>query len=105
MDSARGTCPTAPSAEALLRAYFAELTVRYFHRATTEEEIDETVAEYPSTGLTAFFLLRADHEPRAAWASTRRARSPGCTWPPGFDAEAAPAALLAGAEDTHAPTA
>jgi hypothetical protein len=48
---------------ALLRAYFAELTVRYLRRATTEKEIDETLAEYPSTGLAAFFVLRADDEP------------------------------------------
>ena len=55
--------PESPAAVALLRDYFAELTVRYFRRATTEEEIDETLAEYPSTGLAAFFVLRADDEP------------------------------------------
>jgi hypothetical protein len=41
----------SPDAVALLRAYFAELTVRYFHRETTEQEIDETLGEFPSTGL------------------------------------------------------
>jgi GNAT superfamily N-acetyltransferase len=55
--------PDTPAAVALLREYFAELTVRHFHRATTEAEIDETLAEYPSTGLAAFFVLRADDEP------------------------------------------
>ena len=55
--------PDSPEAVALLREYFAELTVRFFHRATNEEEIDETVAEYPSTGLAAFFVLRSGDEP------------------------------------------
>ena len=55
--------PDSPEAVALLREYFAELTVRYFHRAATEAEIDETLAEYPSTGLAAFFLMRAGDEP------------------------------------------
>ncbi len=35
------------------------LTVRYFHRETTDEEIDETLDEFPSTGLALFLLLRA----------------------------------------------
>jgi GNAT superfamily N-acetyltransferase len=55
--------PDSPEAAALLREYFAELTVRFFHRATNEEEIDETVAEYPSTGLAAFLVLRSGDEP------------------------------------------
>jgi GNAT superfamily N-acetyltransferase len=55
--------PDSPDAVALLRDYFAELTERYFHRPATEDEIDETVAEYPSTGLAGFFLLRAGAEP------------------------------------------
>jgi GNAT superfamily N-acetyltransferase len=49
----------SPDAIALLREYFAELTVRYFHRDTTEEEVDLTLEEFPSTGLAAFFVLRA----------------------------------------------
>jgi GNAT superfamily N-acetyltransferase len=53
----------SPVAVALLRDYFAELTERYFRRPTTEEEIDETLAAYPSAGLAAFFVLRADGEP------------------------------------------
>jgi GNAT superfamily N-acetyltransferase len=47
----------------LLRDYFAELTVRYFHRETTEREIDETLDEFPSTGLALFLVLRADGVP------------------------------------------
>lgn len=50
----------SPDAVALLRGYFAELTVRYFHRETTEQEIDETLEEFPSTGLAHFLVLRAD---------------------------------------------
>lgn len=42
----------------LLRGYFAELTVRYFHRGTTEQEIDQTLEEFPSTGLALFLILR-----------------------------------------------
>lgn len=49
----------SPDAVALLRDYFAELTVRYFHRDTTEQEIDETLEEYPSTGFGVFLVLRA----------------------------------------------
>ncbi len=52
----------SPDAVALLRDYFAELTERYFRRPATEKEIDETLAEYPSAGLTAFFILRGDGE-------------------------------------------
>ncbi|MEA2128570.1 MAG: hypothetical protein QOJ85_1461 [Solirubrobacteraceae bacterium] len=50
-------------AVALLRDYFAELTVRYFHRETTEQEIDETLDEFPSTGLALFLVLRAYEVP------------------------------------------
>ncbi|MEA2243999.1 MAG: hypothetical protein QOD24_3555, partial [Solirubrobacteraceae bacterium] len=53
----------SPDAVALLRAYFAELTVRYFHRETTEQEIDLTLEEFPSAGLALFLLLRADGAP------------------------------------------
>ena len=48
----------SPDAVALLRAYFAELTVRYFHRETTAQEIDETLDEFPSTGLALFLVIR-----------------------------------------------
>jgi GNAT superfamily N-acetyltransferase len=53
----------SPNAVALLREYFAELTVRYFHRETTEQEIDQTLDEFPSTGLAVFLVLRADGTP------------------------------------------
>ena len=52
-----------PDAVSLLRDYFAELTVRYFHRATTEQEIDLSLEEFPSAGLALFLLLRADGAP------------------------------------------
>jgi GNAT superfamily N-acetyltransferase len=52
-----------PDAIALLREYFTELTVRYFKRETTEEEVDLTLEEYPSTGLAAFLVLRSDGDP------------------------------------------
>jgi GNAT superfamily N-acetyltransferase len=52
----------SPDAVAL-RDYFAELTVRYFHRETTEQEIDETLEEFPSTGLALFLVLRAGAVP------------------------------------------
>jgi GNAT superfamily N-acetyltransferase len=50
-------------AVALLRDYFAELTVRYFHRETTEDEIDLTLDEFPSIGLALFLVLRAEGVP------------------------------------------
>jgi GNAT superfamily N-acetyltransferase len=53
----------SPDAVSLLRDYFAELTVRYFHRETTEQEIDETLEEFPSSDLALFLLLRADGAP------------------------------------------
>jgi GNAT superfamily N-acetyltransferase len=53
----------SPNAVALLRDYFGELTVRYFQRGTTEQEIDETLDEFPSTGLALFLVLRADGLP------------------------------------------
>lgn len=55
-----GEEPERADVNALIRDYFAELTVRYFHRPTTEAEIDLTLAEYPTTGLGIFLVLRAD---------------------------------------------
>jgi GNAT superfamily N-acetyltransferase len=43
---------------ALARGYFAELTVRYFRRATDDAEIDLTLEEFPADGLAAFLVLR-----------------------------------------------
>ncbi|MGX1761543.1 GNAT family N-acetyltransferase [Streptomyces lydicus] len=46
----------SPDAEALLREYYTEVADRYFAlhegRRSTPQEIDEGVAEYPSTDLT-----------------------------------------------------
>lgn len=53
---------------ALLRDYFAELTVRYFHRETTEQEIDETPAEFPSTGVALLLILRTGEAPAGCLA-------------------------------------
>jgi GNAT superfamily N-acetyltransferase len=49
-----------PDVNALIRDYFAELTVRYFKRATDETEIDLTLEEFPAHDLGAFLVLRAD---------------------------------------------
>jgi GNAT superfamily N-acetyltransferase len=64
-------CPApvdSPDAVALLRDYFAELTVRYFRRETTEREIDETLAQFPSTGVALFLILRSDGVPAGCLA-------------------------------------
>jgi GNAT superfamily N-acetyltransferase len=49
-----------PDVHALVRDYFAELTVRYFRRPTDEAEIEETLDEFPANGLGVFLVLRAD---------------------------------------------
>jgi GNAT superfamily N-acetyltransferase len=84
---------------ALLREYFAELTVRYFRRATTEEEIDETLGEYPSTGLAAFFLLRADDEPAGCLGVHRTGEITRMYVSARFRRRGGARALLASAED------
>jgi GNAT superfamily N-acetyltransferase len=48
-----------PDVNALIRDYFAELTVRYFKRATDEAETDLTLEEFPALGLGTFLVLRA----------------------------------------------
>jgi GNAT superfamily N-acetyltransferase len=50
--------PDSEDAIALLREYFAELTVRYFRRPTDEAELDLTLEEFPTVGLAAFLVLR-----------------------------------------------
>lgn len=60
MWTVRDEAPERADVNALIRGYFAELTVRYFHRPTTEAEIDLTVAEYPANGLGVFLVLRED---------------------------------------------
>ena len=63
-----------PDAVALLHDYFAELTVRYFHREMTKQEIDETSpSSRASSAPTAY--------PPAASAYTRRASSPASSRP------------------------
>ena len=55
--------PDTPPAAALLRDYFTELAERYWRRAASAREIDETLAAFPTTGLAHFFVLRTDDEP------------------------------------------
>jgi GNAT superfamily N-acetyltransferase len=52
-----------PDALALLRSYFAELMVRYDRRRATAGEVDAALAEFPTTGLAVFFVLRRGDEP------------------------------------------
>ncbi len=54
----------APDVHALIREYFAELTVRYFRRPTDEAEIDLTLEEFPAR--------RARRLPRPARRRRRR---------------------------------
>lgn len=63
MWTVRAEAVDSPDAVARLRDYFAELTVRYFHLETSEQEIEETLDEYPSTRLALFLVLRADTAP------------------------------------------
>jgi GNAT superfamily N-acetyltransferase len=60
MWTVRPESPDTPDVHALIRDYFAELTVRYFNRETDEAEIDLTLREYPADGLGVFLVLRAD---------------------------------------------
>ena len=89
----------SPEALALLRDYFAELTERYFRRPTSEEEIDETLAEFPSTGLAAFFLLRADGEPAGCLGLHPTGELTRVYIAPRFRRRGGARALLANAED------
>jgi GNAT superfamily N-acetyltransferase len=60
MWTVRDESPDSPDVAALIREYFAELTVRYFRRPTDESEIDLTLEEFPADGLGVFLVLRAD---------------------------------------------
>lgn len=91
--------PDSPEAVALLRSYFGEPTVRFFGRATTEEEIDQTLAEYPSTGLGAFFVLRADDEPAGCLGVHHTGEITRMYVTPRFRRGGGARALLASAED------
>jgi GNAT superfamily N-acetyltransferase len=86
-------------AVALLRDYFAELTERYFRRPATEEEIDETLAAYPSTGLAAFFVLRADGEPAGCLGLHSTGEITRVYIAPQFRRRGGARALLANAEE------
>jgi GNAT superfamily N-acetyltransferase len=90
--------PDSPAAVALLREYFAELTVRYFRRATTEEEIEETLALFPSTGLAVFFVLRAGDEPAGCLGVHDTGEITRMYVSPGFRRRGGARALLASAE-------
>jgi GNAT superfamily N-acetyltransferase len=83
----------------LLHDYFVELTERYFRRPTTEEEIDETLAEFPSTGLAAFFILRAGGEPAGCLGLHPTGEITRVYVVPRFRRRGGARALLAGAED------
>jgi GNAT superfamily N-acetyltransferase len=89
----------SPEAVALLRDYFAELTERYFHRPATEVEIDETLAEYPSSGLAAFFVLRAGGEPAGCLGLHPTGEITRVYVSPRFRRRSGARALLAAAED------
>ena len=89
----------SPESVALLREYFAELTVRYFDRPTTEEEVDLTLREYPSTGLAAFFVLRADGEPAGCLGVYPTGEITRVYVAPRFRRGGGARALLAAAED------
>jgi GNAT superfamily N-acetyltransferase len=97
--SVRDEPSDSPEAVALLRDYFAELTERYFRRPTTEEEIDETLAEWPSTGLAAFFILRADGEPAGCLGLHPTGEITRVYVTPRFRGGGGARALLAHAED------
>jgi GNAT superfamily N-acetyltransferase len=86
-------------AEALLRDYFTELTERYFHRAASEEEIDETLVEWPSTGLAAFFVLRSGGEPAGCLGLHPTGELTRVYVAPRFRRRGGARALLAAAED------
>jgi GNAT superfamily N-acetyltransferase len=97
--SVREELSDSPEAVALLRDYFAELTERYFHRPTTEEEIDATLAAWPSTGLAAFFMLRADGEPAGCLGLHPTGEITRVYVTPRFRGGGGARALLAHAED------
>src|SRR3954451_5178707 len=100
MWSVRAEPADSPEAVALLRDYFAELTERYFHRPTNDQEIDETLAEFPSTGLAAFFILRADGEPAGCLGLHETGELTRVYVAPRFRGGGGARALLAYAEDS-----
>jgi len=61
--TARAEPVDSPDSAALIRAYFTDIVERYYRRAATAAEIDDTLTEFPATGLATFLVLRADGEP------------------------------------------
>ncbi|MGP3947968.1 GNAT family N-acetyltransferase [Streptomyces sp. 7N604] len=64
-----------PDAVAVLRLYTAEMAGRYYGRTATEQEIDDALAEDPSTDLvppTGVFLLARDRQGVAGAVGLRR---------------------------------
>ncbi|MDA0141985.1 GNAT family N-acetyltransferase [Solirubrobacter deserti] len=53
----------SPVAEALLRAYFADIVERYHRRPIDPREVDEAMEEDRTEGLAAFFVARWNGEP------------------------------------------
>jgi GNAT superfamily N-acetyltransferase len=98
MWSVRAEAPGDPEAAALLRDYFTELTERYFHRSASEAEIDETLEEWPTGGLAAFFVLRADGEPAGCLGLHPTGELTRVYVAPGFRRRGGARALLAAAE-------
>ena len=88
----------SPEAVALLRDYFAELTVRYFDRETTDEEIDATLVEFPTIGLALFLLLRASGVPAGCLGIYPTGEITRLYVSPQFRREGGARALLAAAE-------
>jgi GNAT superfamily N-acetyltransferase len=90
----------SPVSTALLRDYFRELTERYFRRAASEQEIDDTLTEFPSTGLAAFFVLRAGDEPAGCLGLHATGELTRVYVAPGFRRGGGARALLAAAKTT-----
>ena len=88
----------SPDAVALLREYFAELIVRYDHRPTTENEIDATLAAFPTIGLAAFLVLRRDGEPAGCLGLHPSGELTRVYVVPSFRRAGGARALIAGAE-------
>ena len=70
-----------PDGIALLRDYFAELTVRYFRREMTKQEIDETSPGSRAPAPRSSSSCAPTAYPPAASAYTRRASSPASSRP------------------------
>jgi GNAT superfamily N-acetyltransferase len=99
MWTVRDESPDSPDATALLRAYFTEIVARYNDRPATEDEVDETLAEFPTSGLAAFFVLRAGDEPAGCLGLHPTGELTRAFVLPRFRRQGGARALLAAAED------